>query len=95
MTSFQYWLGGSPKNLESLLVMLGQDYVEPIKLGMMGKEKVVNAEPVLLPDKAIQYLVAPNIVFESYDKYLDWYNNEFCPDAGIDIKTAPIVGLLL
>lgn len=95
MMSFQYWLGGSPENLESLMLMVGQDYVDPIKKAMEGKEKIVTEEPVLLPDKAIWHPVAPDIVFESNQKYFDWYNNEFCPDAGIDTKTAPTVGIIL
>jgi magnesium chelatase subunit H len=95
MMSFQYWLGGSPENLESLLVMVGQDYVGPIKESMKGKKKVVAEEPVLLPDKAIWHPVAPSIVFENSQKYFEWYNNVFCPDAGIDPKTAPTVGIIL
>jgi magnesium chelatase subunit H len=95
MMSFQYWLGGSPENLEALLMMVGQDYVAPIKASMVGKKKVVAEEPVLLPDKAIWHPVAPSIVFENNQKYFDWYNNEFCPDAGIDPKTAPTIGLIL
>jgi len=75
--------------------MVGQDYVDPIKKAMEGKEKIVTEEPVLLPDKAIWHPVAPDIVFESNQKYFDWYNNEFCPDAGIDTKTAPTVGIIL
>lgn len=95
MMSFQYWLGGSPENLESMLVMLGQDYVDPIKKEMVGKKKIEAVEPVLLPDKAIWHPVAPSIVFESNAKYFEWYNKEFCPDAGIDPKTAPTIGLVL
>jgi len=95
MMSFQYWLGGSPENIQALLQMVGQDYVEDITANMVGKEKVVAAEPVLLPDKAIWHPVAPDVVFETYGEYMNWYNNEFCPDAGIDPKTAPTVGLLL
>mmetsp|Transcript_35174 Transcript_35174/g.77009 ORF Transcript_35174/g.77009 Transcript_35174/m.77009 type:complete len:1409 (+) Transcript_35174:149-4375(+) len=95
MMSFQYWLGGSPQNLESLLLMVGQDYVGPVKESMEGKEKVVAEEPVLLPDKAIWHPVAPDIVFENNQKYFDWYNKEFCPDAGIDPATAPTIGIIL
>mmetsp|Transcript_25951 Transcript_25951/g.55788 ORF Transcript_25951/g.55788 Transcript_25951/m.55788 type:complete len:1405 (+) Transcript_25951:187-4401(+) len=95
MMSFQYWLGGSPQNLESLLLMVGQDYVGPIKESMQGKKKVVMEEPVLLPDKAIWHPVAPDIVFEDNEAYFKWYNNEHCPDAGIDPKTAPTVGIIL
>jgi magnesium chelatase subunit H len=95
MMSFQYWLGRSPENIESMLIMLGQDYVGPIKQSMIGKEKFVAEEPVLLPDKAIWHPVAPSIVFENAEKYFEWYNNEFCPDAGIDPKTAPTIGIIL
>jgi len=95
MMSFQYWLGGSPENLESLLLMVGQDYVETVKKELVGKEKVKAEEPVLLPDKAIWHPVAPSIVFENPQKYFEWYNKEFCPDAGIDPKTAPTIGLIL
>uniref|UniRef100_A0A7R9WBC7 magnesium chelatase n=1 Tax=Pseudictyota dubia TaxID=2749911 RepID=A0A7R9WBC7_9STRA len=95
MMSFQYWLGGSPENLESLLLMVGQDYVDPVMKAMEGKEKVVAEEPVLLPDKAIWHPVAPELVFENNEKYFEWYNKEFCPDAGIDPETAPTVGLVL
>jgi magnesium chelatase subunit H len=95
MMSFQYWLGGSPENLESMMIMLGQDYVPQIKDSMVGKEKVQAQEPVLLPDKAIWHPVAPSIVFETPESYFDWYNNEFCPQADIDPKTAPTIGIIL
>jgi len=95
MMSFQYWLGGSPENLQSLLTMVGQDYIAPIKANMEGKEKMVAEEPMLLPDKAIWHPVAPDVVFETPADYFKWYDNEFCPDAGIDPKTAPTVGILL
>ena len=91
MMSFQYWLGGSPENIESLLLMVGQDYVGPIIKSMEGKEKIKTEDPVLLPDKAIWHPVAPSIVFENSEKYFEWYNKEFCPDAGINPKTAPTV----
>jgi len=95
MMSFQYWLGGSPENIESLLLMVGQDYVGPIIKSMEGKEKIKTEDPVLLPDKAIWHPVAPSIVFENSEKYFEWYNKEFCPDAGINPKTAPTVGIIL
>ena len=95
MMSFQYWLGGSPENLESLMIMLGQDYIPQIKESMKGKAKVKAVEPVLLPDKAIWHPVAPSIVFENAEKYFEWYNKDFCPDAGIDPETAPTIGIIL
>ena len=95
MMSFQYWLGGSPENLESFLVMLGQDYIEDVKKNMEGKERVVAEEPVLLPDKAIWHPVAPDIVFENVQSYFDWYNKDHCVDAGIDPTDSPVVGIIL
>jgi len=75
--------------------MIAQDYVEPVKEAMIGKEKIAAVEPVLLPDKAIWHPVAPSIVFESSKEYLEWYEKDFCVDAGIDVKTAPTIGLIL
>merc|ERR1719261_625195 len=95
MMSFQYWLGGSPENLQSLLTMVGQDYVGPVKSAMEGKEKVVMEEPILLPDKAIWHPVAPDIVFETNEDYFRWYNTQHCPEAGIDPNTAPTIGIIL
>jgi magnesium chelatase subunit H len=95
MMTFQYWLGGSPENLEALMLMIGQDYVKPIKDSMVGKAKFKAEDPVLLPDKAIWHPVAPSIVFENTQTYFEWYDKEFCPEAGIDPKTAPTIGLLL
>jgi len=97
MMSFQYWLGGSPENLASLLTLLGQDYVEEVKSNMeasgIAREQAV--DPVLLPDKAIWHPVAPSIVFENYQDYSVWYDKEFCPDAGISVTDAPTVGIIL
>ena len=78
-----------------MIKMVGQDYIAPIKANMEGKKKMVAEEPLLLPDKAIWHPVAPNFVFETPTDYFNWYNNEFCPDAGIDPKTAPTIGILL
>ena len=75
--------------------MVGQDYVGPVMENMKGKEKMVAEEPLLLPDKAIWHPVAPEIVFESNEAYFKWYDNVFCPDAGIDPKTAPTIGIIL
>merc|ERR1719162_2185367 len=95
MMSFQYWLGGSPENLEALMKMVGQDYVPEIAESMKDKEKMVAVEPVVLPDMAIWHPVAQQIVFETPAEYFKWYNTEHCPDAGIDVSTAPTVGILL
>jgi magnesium chelatase subunit H len=77
------------------LTMLGQDYVADIKKNMVGKEKMVAVEPVLLPDTAIWHPIAPDITFETPAEYFNWYDTKHCPDAGIDPKTAPTIGILL
>merc|ERR1711871_1737250 len=89
MMSFQYWLGGSPQNIESMLLMLAQDF-----LGADVTQEI--AEPELIPDKGIWHPMAPgNAVFESYADYREWYDKEHCVTAGIDAKTATTVGLVL
>jgi magnesium chelatase subunit H len=93
MMSFQYWLGGSPENLEAFMLMLADKYVG----GVSGKNLVVEAdiiEPILLPDKGIWHPLAPR-VFEDVTDYLSWYNKEHAPAAGIDVEAATLVGIIL
>jgi len=91
MLSFQYWLGGSPENLESLLLMMAKEYV-------YENEQIVNEEsiqaPVLLPDLGIWHPLAPR-VFESSAEYNEWYNSVHAPLIGINPATAPTVGVIL
>ncbi|CAM9213486.1 unnamed protein product [Chrysoparadoxa australica] len=90
MMSFQYWLGGSPENVEALLLNLATEYVDDVK------GKTVNAElsePMLLPDKGIWHPVADK-VFENPSEYFAWYNNVHAPAAEIK-PDAPTVGLIL
>lgn len=93
MMSFQYWLGGSPENLQSMLLMLAKDFV----VGASVSEASI-AEPVLIPDKGIWHPMAPlksGAVFESIEAYEQWYEKEHCPSAGINPKTSVTVGLIL
>lgn len=90
MMSFQYWLGGSPDNLESMLLMLAKEFVP-------GASVAANSisEPVLIADKGIWHPMAPgNAVFESVEEYNKWYNDVHCPALGIK-KDATTVGLIL
>jgi len=89
MMSFQYWLGGSSENLESMLLMLAKDFVT----GASISESAI-AEPVLIPDKGIWHPMAPR-VFETAAEYIQWYDNYHCKAAGIDPKNAVTVGLVL
>ncbi|EKX39204.1 H subunit of Mg chelatase [Guillardia theta CCMP2712] len=90
MLSFQYWLGGSPENLESMLLNMANTYVYD---GKMVKEEEI-ASPVLLPDVGIWHPLAPK-VFEDSTEYNRWYNEEHANSVGIDPKKAPTVGVIL
>ncbi|MFN6463804.1 MAG: magnesium chelatase subunit H [Nostoc sp. DedVER02] len=92
MLSFQYWLGGSPENLENFLLMLADKYV------FKGLEKQVAPstyqQPVVYPDLGIWHPLAPSM-FEDVREYLNWYTAR--KDISNDLKDplAPCVGLVL
>jgi magnesium chelatase subunit H len=93
MLSFQYWLGGSPDNLENFLLMLADKYV----LKKNTKQETVNVEyqePVVYPDMGVWHPLATNM-FEDVREYLNWYNSR--KDISDDLKDplAPCVGLVL
>lgn len=92
MMSFQYWLGGSPENLESMLLMLAKEFV-----GGADISASAISEPVLIADKGIWHPMATSAgsVFESVDAYNEWYDKVHCPNAGIDPSTAVTVGIIL
>jgi len=89
MMSFQYWLGGSPENLQSMLLMLAKEFVT----GAQINDSAIS-EPVVIADKGIWHPLAPN-VFETVAEYNEWYEKVHCPAAGIDAKKAVTVGLVL
>ncbi|MBD2636059.1 magnesium chelatase subunit H [Limnothrix sp. FACHB-881] len=98
MLSFQYWLGGSPENLENFLLMLADKYVfKTDKSGRdQSREKIDldYAEPVTYPDMGIWHPLAPKM-FEDTNEYLAWYrSSSVVPDAVRD-PDAPCVGLVL
>jgi magnesium chelatase subunit H len=89
MLSFQYWLGGSPDNLENFFLMLADKYV------LTGnRDQVQYAEPVVYPDMGIWHPLAPKM-FEDVSEYLTWYNHR--DDISEDLKDplAPCVGIVL
>jgi len=93
MMSLQYWLGGSPENIEALLLNLANNYVPAIRDGKLLQEIEIKA-PEVIPDKGIWHPVAPQ-VFENIADYKDWVYNVHAPSLGIDPATAPVVGLVL
>merc|ERR1719149_607118 len=91
--SLQYWLGGSPENIEALLLNLASNYVKPIAdAGLLTAVEVI--APEVIPDKGIWHPVAPR-VFDTYDEYMTWLRTEHAPSLGIDVDTAPIIGVVL
>ncbi|MEH1835890.1 MAG: magnesium chelatase subunit H [Nostoc sp.] len=93
MLSFQYWLGGSPENLENFLLMLADKYV----LKDLEKQSFASStyqQPVVYPDLGIWHPLAPSM-FEDVREYLNWYTAR--KDISSDLKDplAPCVGLVL
>jgi magnesium chelatase subunit H len=93
MLSFQYWLGGSPENLENFLLMLADKYV----LKDVDKPNFASVDyqaPVVYPDLGIWHPLAPSM-FEDVREYLNWYTAR--KDISSDLKDplAPCVGLVL
>jgi len=77
LMSFQYWLGGSPENLRSMLLSLAKTYVPEVAEIDFSPETadLIIEDPVLLPDKGIWHPLAPR-VFEDIDEYNAWLDVE-------------------
>ena len=88
MLSFQYWLGGSPENLENFLLMLADKYVPSLN------QKVKFQEPVTYLDMGIWHPLAPSM-FEDVKEYLNWYNSRKDIPGDLKDPLAPCVGLVL
>ena len=88
MLSFQYWLGGSPENLENFLLMLADKYVPSLQ------QKLKFQEPVTYPDMGIWHPLAPRM-FEDVKEYLNWYNSRKDIPADLKDPLAPCIGLVL
>jgi magnesium chelatase subunit H len=93
MLSFQYWLGGSPENLENFLLMLADKYV----LKGEDKQKLAASEyqaPVVYPDMGIWHPLATTM-FEDVREYLNWYNSRKDISNNLKDPLAPCIGLVL
>lgn len=88
MLSFQYWLGGSPDNLQNFLLMLADRYLPSVK-GQISFQ-----DPVTYPDMGVWHPLAPKM-FEDVGEYLDWWTGR--EDLSSDTKDplAPCIGLVL
>jgi len=97
MLSFQYWLGGSPENLENFLLMLADRYVitdKQIEGAPQAEGSLEYEDPVTYPDMGIWHPLSPTM-FEDIKEYLNWYNSR--RDISDDLRDpmAPTVGLVL
>ncbi|MBW4622069.1 MAG: magnesium chelatase subunit H [Cyanosarcina radialis HA8281-LM2] len=93
MLSFQYWLGGSPQNLENFLLMLADKYVlKGVERPNFGSLKY--KDPVTYPDMGIWHPLATTM-FEDVKEYLNWYNSRQHISADLKDPLAPCIGLVL
>ncbi len=88
MLSFQYWLGGSPQNLENFLLMLASKYF------IDGQTSISFQDPVTYPDTGIWHPLAPQM-FEDVQSYQAWTDSR--DDLPVENKDplAPCIGLLI
>ena len=94
MLSFQYWLGGSPENLENFMLMLADRYMFGDK-DIKGAPKSMDyEEPVTYPDTGIWHPLAPTM-YEDIKEYLNWYSSRQDLPASHQREKAPCVGLVL
>jgi len=93
MMSLQYWLGGSPENIEALLLNLASRYIPEVRDKDILKGIEIQ-DPEVLPDQGLWHPMAPR-VFDSLPEYNDWLHNVHAPFIGIEPKDALTVGLVL
>jgi magnesium chelatase subunit H len=97
MLSFQYWLGGTPENLENFLLMLADRYVfkEDDTLNSADSAgEIKYQDPVTFPDMGIWHPLASQM-FEDLKEYLNWYNSRRDISADHKDPLAPCIGLVL
>ncbi|CAJ1405423.1 unnamed protein product [Effrenium voratum] len=87
--SLQHWLGGTPENLEAMLLRVAGGYVKGVE--EIDTESLM--DPVVLPDMGIWHPLAPQI-FDTMADYREWYDKVHCPAAGLAVD-APTIGLVL
>lgn len=85
--SLQFWLGGSPENLENFLVMIAGAYVPALK-----EAKMEFKDPVVFLDTGIWHPLAP-CMYDDVKEYLNWYDTR--KDLPAHLKTGPTVGVIL
>ncbi|PQP92028.1 magnesium-chelatase subunit ChlH chloroplastic [Prunus yedoensis var. nudiflora] len=87
--SLQFWLGGSPDNLQNFLKMISGSYVPALK-----GEKIPYSDPVLFLDSGIWHPLAP-CMYDDVKEYLNWYGTRKDANEKLKSPNAPVVGLIL
>ncbi|KAJ6797515.1 magnesium-chelatase subunit ChlH, chloroplastic-like [Iris pallida] len=87
--SLQFWLGGSPENLENFVKMVSGSYVPALR-----GTRLDYADPVLFLDTGIWHPLAP-CMYDDVKEYLNWYGTRRDADEKLKSPSAPIVGLVL
>eukprot|EP00929_Paragymnodinium_shiwhaense_P075372 TRINITY_DN3852_c0_g1_i1.p1 TRINITY_DN3852_c0_g1~~TRINITY_DN3852_c0_g1_i1.p1 ORF type:complete len:1473 (+),score=434.92 TRINITY_DN3852_c0_g1_i1:77-4495(+) len=89
--SLQHWLGGTPENLEAMLMRVAGQYVPSLPAGTVDIDSIM--DPLVLADQGIWHPMAPAIYDNTAD-YMSWYENEHLADVGVE-KNAVTVGVIL
>ncbi|XP_024026565.1 LOW QUALITY PROTEIN: magnesium-chelatase subunit ChlH, chloroplastic [Morus notabilis] len=87
--SLQFWLGGSPDNLQNFLKMISGSYVPALK-----GTKIEYSDPVLYLDSGIWHPLAP-CMYDDVKEYLNWYGTRKDLNEKVKGRDAPVVGLIL
>ncbi|VAH42991.1 unnamed protein product [Triticum turgidum subsp. durum] len=87
--SLQFWLGGSPDNLQNFLKMIAVSYVPALK----GAD-ITYSDPVLFLDTGIWHPLAPTM-YDDVKEYLNWYGTRRDANDRLKNPEAPIIGLVL
>nr|CAB3486400.1 unnamed protein product [Digitaria exilis] len=88
--SLQFWLGGSPDNLQNFLKMIAGSYVPALK----GAGGIAYDDPVLYLDAGIWHPLAPTM-YEDVKEYLNWYGTRRDANEKLKDPNAPVIGLVL
>eukprot|EP01018_Ginkgo_biloba_P038819 Gb_06427 [translate_table: standard] len=87
--SLQFWLGGSPQNLENFFKMIAGSYVPALK-----DTKLEFADPVLYLDTGIWHPLAP-CMYDDVKEYLNWYGTRKDANEKLRDPNAPVIGIVL
>ncbi|PON86908.1 CobN/magnesium chelatase [Trema orientale] len=87
--SLQFWLGGSPDNLQNFLKMISGSYIPALK-----GTKIEYADPVLYLDSGIWHPLAP-CMYDDVKEYLNWYGTRKDVSENVKGPKAPVIGLVL